>query len=179
MSDRFYDYSKFGDERLKDIMSGWNGLNGYHGLQVKTCADRLEGEWILDVGSGMSHLWEYLAVVKGLNIYYQGVEIDKRVIKMVKDRYPHLDIKYGSVYNLSEFGMFDTVFAVGLYSGEPEQIGGVREMLKHAKIKLVMTFFHKIKGKPIFLNKIKSYWSKFNIIPHNIDERLTILEVYR
>jgi len=178
MSDRFYDYITFGDERLKSIMTSWDGLTGYHGLQVKACADRLEGKSVLDMGCGLGHLYEYLTSVAKKEIEYVGIDIDERVVEWAKKRYPHLDIRLGNVYDLSEFGMFDTVFAIGLYSGEPERIDGVREMLEHTNTKLIMTYFHKEKGNPVFLNKIKPYWSKYNIIPHNIDERLTILEVY-
>jgi len=178
LEDRFYSYSSFSTERLKGIMIGWDGLTGYHGLQVKTCADRLEGKLVFDVGCGLCHLYQYLTLVAKKEIGYVGIDVDERVVKWAKKRYPHLDIRLGSVYDLSEFGMFDTVFAIGLYNGEPERIDGVREMLEHTKIKLIMTYFHKEKGNLVFLNKIKPYWSKYNIIPHNIDERLTILEVY-
>jgi len=181
VKDRFYDYSSFADERLKEIMTGWDGFGGYHGLLIKLIASLIPiDSTILDVGCGLCHLWE--AMVEKTKFfsgpvlsYYMGIDIDPRVVRMAKERYPHLPIVIGSVYNLSNLGEFDAIVACGLYSDEPEKSDGIEQMLEHVKFggKLIITYFHKEKGKyPEFFSE------NVREVIHDIDPRLTILEIY-
>jgi len=180
MSDRFYDYSSFTKKKFEGILKGWNGLGGYHGLMIKLIVSRISlDSTVLDIGCGLCHLWEGLQerIFSHLGSaipYYVGIDIDPRAVKMAKERYPFLTIEKGTVYDLSKYGMFDVVVACGLYSGEPEKPDGVLEMLRHTKKKLILTYFHKEKGTyPPFFGK------KINEIEHDIDERLTIVEIYK
>ncbi len=139
MKDTFYDYRKFEDERLRGIMTGWDGLGGNHGSVVKFCAELLEGETVLDVGFGLCHLYEAL---KSRVSRYVGVDIDERALRWAKERHPTLELYYASVYDLSLLRnrIFNTVFAIGLYR-IPHQLDGIEEMLKHTQHSLVVTYF--------------------------------------
>ncbi len=168
MSDRFYDYSRFDDERLKDIMTSWDGLTGNHGLVVKFCAGLLKGESVLDVGCGLCHLYEAL---KGRISKYVGIDIDERALKWSRERYPDLELQYASVDDLSLLGdqMFDTVFALGV-SRVPHQLDGIEEMFKHTRHSLVLTYFQ----TPDFESKIfpNVFWEVLN------HERVKSIEVF-
>ena len=174
--DKFYDYSRFSSERLENIMTGWDGLGGYHGLLIKKIASLIPSDSsVLDVGCGLCHLYEE---VREKTRCYMGVDIDERVHGWAKQRYPNLGIFLKSVYDLSGLPVFDVVTAVGLYSDEPNEERGVTEMLNHARTKVVLTFFHKEdEGTPPFLDGLT--WSRLTRIPHDIDKRLTIMEIYK
>jgi len=124
-------------------MTGWDNFTGNHGVVVKFCAKLFQGIDVLDVGCGLCHLYE--ALTDDYQIYdYVGVDNDRRVLKWARQRYPNLDLKYGDVYNLSFLGerKFDSVFAIGLYR-MPHQIDGIKEMLKHTKTQLILTYLHR------------------------------------
>ena len=94
--DKFYDYRRFKDDRLYNIMSGWDKLRGNHGLVIKYCANLLVGDTVLDVGCGFCHLYEALGDrVK----HYVGIDIDERVLEWTRNRYPELDLRYGDVHD--------------------------------------------------------------------------------
>jgi len=178
MSDRFYDYSSFSDDRLKKIVFGWNGLGGYHGLLIKKIGELIPSKVsVLDVGCGLCHLYEAIKDKVGL---YVGVDKDPRIIKWAKERWPNLKILQRNVYDLNGLDIFDVVTAIGLYSGEPEKPNGIEQMLNHTEIKLIITFFRKTEtGTPPFLLKLTGKWKKYHKIPHNIDEKLVIMEIYK
>ena len=134
----FYDYLKFDDERLKGIFYGWDGFGGNHGAVLKKCASLLKGRSVLDVGCGLCHLYELL---KDDLDEYVGLDIDERVVGWARERYPELDIRVGDSNNLSEYGMYDTVYAIGLWR-KIESIEGVKELLRHADKSMVLTYFH-------------------------------------
>ena len=171
--DRLYDYTSFSDDRLKNILTSWDGLGGYHGLLIKKVSELIPPESsILDVGCGLCHLFEAL---KSKNVRYTGLEYDTRIVEWARERYPTLKILHGSMYNLSNLGMFNCVTAIGVYSGEPESPSGVIEMLRHTDKKLILTYFKK-NPTPTFLNNIK--YRETNTILHNIDTRLEIREIH-
>ena len=170
-------------------MFGWDGLSGYHGLLIRKIGNLIPTDsTVLDVGCGLCHLYE---AIKNRVKKYVGVDSDKRVVRWARERYPDLHITCRNVYSLEGVRDYDVVAAVGLYSGEPNNPDGVYEMLNHAKEKMLITFFHKKilapyiyrdttpqEFIPPFLELI-SNWRRCNNITHNIDERLTILEIYK
>lgn len=141
MRDSFYDYSKFDNERLKNIMTGWNGFIGNHGAVIKFCAERIVGSSVLDVGCGLCHLYKALVDVVS---NYVGVDNDKRVIDWAIERYPELRLIHGDARNLSFLGkeQFDTVYAIGLYR-VPSELTCIEEMLKHSRRALIVTYLHR------------------------------------
>ncbi len=173
MSDQFYDYQTFSNERLHNIMTAWDGLSGYHGLLIKEIASHIPHySSVLDVGCGLCHLYE---AIKDHVRLYVGVDKDSRVIKWARERYASdpIVILEANVYDLQILPLFDVVTAVGLYSGQPVKADGVLEMLDHARYTLLITYFHK--EKYIIPDFFHPHYAE--IIPHTIDDRLTILKV--
>jgi len=178
MEDSFYDYSQFDNNRLKNIMTGWDNFTGNHGLVMKFCAKLLRGVNVLDVGCGLCHLYEALNEYKHtfkLLYEYVGIDNDERVLSWSKERYPSLELLYSNVYNLSILGKrkFDTVFAIGLYR-MPFQRNGIEEMLKHTRQQLILTYLHH-KTNPRCLPQV--FWeilenskhiNSVEILAHNI-----------
>lgn len=152
MSDKYYDYSRFDDERLRGIMASWDGLGGNHGLVIKLCADKLVGDTVLDVGCGLCHLYD---VLKDRVTEYVGVDNDERVVDWARHRYPSLQIEWADVRDLFRLGdrRFDTVYAIGLYR-KPEELIGIEEMLKHARKALIITYLHRRDAGEKYLPKV-------------------------
>jgi len=143
--DSLYDYQKFEEERLKGIFYGWDEFRGNHGAVMRKCAEIHKGKTVLDVGCGLCHLYE---LIKEDVEEYVGVDIDQRLIEWARERYPQLRLEVGSVYDLSFLTEeYDTVYAIGLYR-KINEINGIREMLKHTKQTLVLTYLHKRDVEP-------------------------------
>jgi len=177
--DDFYDYSSFSNEKIKGIFEGWNGLGGYHGLLIKKCALLVVGHSVLDVGCGLCHLYEGFDRIKHLKSIndYVGIEKHPLVLEMARNRYPKLNLVKGNVYDLSEFGLFDTVYVIGLYREEPILKRGIIELFNHAKQCVVLTYFAKEMGKVPETLKIPN--SSVEFIDHDIDDRLEIVRLWR
>jgi len=170
MSDRFYDYSQFDPDRVKQIFTGWDGFGGYHGLLLKKCAslvDRSFKPTVLDVGCGWCHLFELL---KDDIECYVGVDNDERVLEVARKRYPHLRLLNRGVYDLNLNEKFDYVFAIGLYSDKPKKPDGIVEMLRYTGWRLIMTYWKDEDGVELPPFKVTE-------VKHDIDPRLAIVEV--
>jgi SAM-dependent methyltransferase len=178
MGDRFYTYPsyRFDDQQVKDIFTGWDGLSGYHGLQVTKCASLLVGISVLDVGCGMCHLLEALKL-NGYTGSYIGLDIEPRVLKLARERYPQLDILEKSAYDLSGLGMFDTVFAIGLYDDPPTVKKSMEEMMNHTNHAIVITY-RTDTPDVIPPTLIDSGWEN-ETYPHDIDSRLVVMRRLR
>lgn len=166
--DDFYDYRKFGDERLKQIMVNWDGFRGNHGATIKFCASLLVGDSILDVGCGLCHLYKTL---ENRVAEYVGVDVDKRVLEWARQRYPNLELRRADVYDLSVLGdrRFDTVYAIGLYR-RPHETRGIIEMLKHTRRALVLTYLYRAGSEPRFFPDV--FWEALK------DKRIKSLEFF-
>ncbi len=173
LNDIFYDYTTFSEDRLEEIFKGWDGLSGYHGLLIKKCASLLIGKTVLDVGCGLCHLYEELKKI-GYMKSYTGIDNHSFILKMTKERYPSLNLTSADVYNLSQFDVFDTIFAIGLYREQPKKRDGIEEMIKHSNKCVVMTYFAVEKGK--VPEVLECYYPE--IINHNIDDRLEIVRLW-
>lgn len=135
--DTFYDYRDFKDERAINIFTAWDNYGGNHGVVLKTCAELLVGDTALDVGCGLCHLYPLLETEVD---EYVGVDIDERAVEIARERYPHLRIDVGSVYDLDDYGVYDTVYAIGLYR-RLNETQGLHEMLKHTRKTLIFTIW--------------------------------------
>jgi len=179
-------YLRFDTDRLHNILEGWNGLGGVHGLVVKYCGNLLMGNTVLDIGCGGCHLYDLLQPKISR---YVGVDYDKRILEWARERHPDLTLEYADVNDLSVLGnqKFDTVFAIGLFThiqGTKE----IEEMLKHTNQCLVFTyknFRHPTPTSP-FLHKLPdSLWKilerkneySLEIFGHGIHRNIEILRL--
>ena len=177
--DTFYDYFRFDDEKVIDIMKGWDGLGGYHGLLVRTMSVLRAYKTVLDVGCGLGHLYEMCKTFSEPPITeYVGVDVDDRVLKVVRERYPHLTFLNRSVYDLSDLGIFDTVFAIGLYRYAPSNQDSVLEMLRHARYCFNTCYYVEPseRGKVLDVFKVPGWEIEF--IVHGIDDKLEIIRMW-
>jgi hypothetical protein len=173
LRDVLYNYTTFADNRVREIFTGWDGLGGYHGLLIKKCASLLVGEFVLDVGCGLCHLFEVLP----RSVEYTGIENNPLILEMALKRYPDLEILDYDMYDLSGLPIYDTVYAIGVYREEPKSDAGIAEMLAHAKDCVVMTYFTTKKGRVPKTLSFEDVSCEF--IDHNIDERLEIVRLWK
>lgn len=184
MRDSFYDCTGLSLERLRNTFGKWDmelvdesGLRHYHAIQIRQCASLLMGKTVLDVGCGECHLYDLL---KEKIERYVGVDIDPRIVEMALEKHPGLDIQEGSVYDLSGVGLFDSVYAIGLYFGRPNLEKGIREMLNHAQFCLVMTYFASQKREPFpFLEGVEYDYLDFELDPESQNSYIKNLEIVR
>ena len=109
-----------------------------------------------------------------------GVDFDPRVVEMAKERYPDTSFEEAGVYDLSKYGTYDTVFAIGLYR-KPMERRGLDEMIKHANKAVVLTYKHARKSEEPYFPEI--FWGyirgdevkSIEIFCHNI----TAIEIVR
>jgi SAM-dependent methyltransferase len=177
--DSFYDYRTFEDTRLEGIMKGWDGLGGYHGLLVTTMAKLFINETALDVGCGLCHLYQVLKTFTYPAVQrYVGVDMDDRVLKMARERYPNLELLNKNVYDLSGMDVFDTTFAIGLYRFAPASQKSVLEMMKHTKYCLNTCYYvdPTERGKVLDVFNIPGWQTEF--IVHDIDDKLEIIRLW-
>ena len=86
--------------------------NDRHWRLINSVFKFVEGDSILDVGCGLGHLY-----VLAKNKYnYSGIDGSREMIKTAQSFYPDDAEKFraGDAYDLSEYGMYDTVVASGL-----------------------------------------------------------------
>jgi len=176
MSDRLYDYSSFKPERLTEIINAWNGLSGYHGLLVKLCASLRVGDSVLDVGCGACHLHEAFVLGNNVPKRYTGVDNNQQILNMARSRHPTLDIRGGDLYDLTALDNYESVYAVGVYSGAPTKPDGLRQLLNHTKNALILTHFTDQRGVPAPI--YDHFDLDIEFIKHNIDPRLEVMRIW-
>jgi len=179
MSDTFYDYARFDDQKVIEIMSGWDGLGGYHGLLVAKMGMLTMGDSLLDVGCGLAHLYEAINRIRNTPIpKYVGVDIDERVLKEVTARYPQLTFMNKNVYDLSGLEIFDTVASVGLYRYAPAKVDSLMQMLAHTKYCFLTCYYVEPpeRGKILDVFRVPGWAHEF--VTHDIDDKLEILRMW-
>ena len=184
MSDSFYDCTGMSEEALRETFVSWDveltdksDLRYYHAIQVRQCASLQMGETVLDVGCGECHLYDVLGdKVKG----YVGVDIDPRILKMAREKHPELDLRPGNIYDLSGLGVYDTVYAIGVYFNKPNLLLGVVKMLEHARLCVVMTYFTGSKREPFpLLSGVEYDYLDFELDPESTNTYIANLEIVR
>lgn len=180
MKDRYYDYSSFSDKKIESIFKTWDnhGLKDYHGRQITFHTSLLSGDSVLDVGCGTGHLYE---AIKNKIKSYVGIDNNERVVKLAKEKHPNLRIELADANDLSKFGMFDMVYGIGLFS-TPRTNYVIREMLSHAKMKVVFDFRVDDEEVVNIENLLGGLEFKrrniYNELHHNLD-RLVVVELIK
>lgn len=164
--DVFYDWRDMPGEQLRSIFGGWDKGDDYHDGLMEKCASLQVGKTALDIGCGLAHLYEAL---KGRIERYVGVDNNPRILRMVRERYPELEIVAADIYDLSKLPVFGTTYAVGLYQLQPRRKEGILEMLKHTKNCVVMTYYPEEAGRVPPALDIEGATCEF--IGHDLDEK--------
>ena len=176
--DEYENVNRNNAERLRDILVGWDGLGGYHGLLIKKCVTLRQGKTVLDVGCGLCHLFEgFKKSYRGSPTKYIGVDNNSFILGLARERYSELDIEWGHVYDLSRVPVVDTVFAIGLYSGQPRLKKGIVELVGHAERCVILTYFAEEMG--VLPSSLEVDGCTAEFIDHDIDERLEIIRLWK
>ena len=71
---------------------------------------------VLDIGSGLGHLYSYL-IEKGFDVDYTGIEINKEFVEQSKKTFPEAKFILGDIEQLDTLNVtFDYSFASGIYN---------------------------------------------------------------
>jgi len=95
----------------------------------------ITGNSVLDVGCGCGHLY---ALLKDKIGTYTGLDF-KAMVDICREFFPETDWREGNVYDLSKFGMYDTVVATQLFIHLPDIIQPLQQCWTHAKKALLFT----------------------------------------
>ena len=93
------------------------------------------GDSVLDVGCGCGHLY---SLIKDRIDTYTGLDF-KSMIDICREFFPNADWQEGNIYDLSGFGMYDTVLAIQLFIHLPDLIRPLRQCWNHASKSLLLT----------------------------------------
>ena len=97
--------------------------------------DLIMGDSVLDVGCGCGHLY---GLIKDRISAYTGLDF-KSMVDICRGFFPNADWQEGNVYDLSGFGVYDTVVAIQLFIHLPDLIRPLRQCWGHASKSLLFT----------------------------------------
>jgi SAM-dependent methyltransferase len=105
----------------------------------------IDNKSILDVGSGLGNLYEYIKE-KGLNVKYTGVDILKPMVKEASKRHPEADFYSYNIFKEHPYreNSFDIVYSSGIFN---LNLGNNKKFLKDA-----IEVFLKLSQKHIAFN---------------------------
>lgn len=90
---------------------------------------------LLDVGCGLTHLYEYI-LRKCLDLTYTGIDLSEDMITAAKKKTPSRAVHCGTLFDLPQNRIFDFVVAIGVFtrkafkSKEEEMIKFVRDTIR-------------------------------------------------
>ena len=129
-----------------------------------------ENVHILDFGSGLGHLYEYL-IDKNFKINYTGLEINKKFYDLSSRKYQDVRFILGDINSLDRKQEFDYVFASGIYN-----LGSVVEMQNAFKSDFDILFPNTKRACVInFLSKNSSNQDNVSVY-HDCKEIIKIIE---
>ncbi len=102
-------YKKYGRDDLRSVV--WNSGDSQRGrFEILSQVGDLRGRTILDVGSGLGHLYEFLLPLK---VVYTGIEVVPEFVKSAKERYPGANFIEGDFLTCDFNGKYDYVLCSG------------------------------------------------------------------
>ena len=101
---------------------------------------------ILDVGSGLGHLYGYL-LEKGFEIDYTGLEINKEFVEQSKKTYPHAKFILGDINQLEELDEGSCKWPVGHPEEKSFYFCGRSSLKDFSYCKLHLLYAYQPKGK--------------------------------
>lgn len=108
----------------------------YDDIMVKA-AELCLGETVLDVGCGFGHLRHYLPE----NVKYAGIDVSPNMIKKAREINPNTTFQRGDVYDLSGYGLFDTVYALSLLNHLPSTYEPLEQLWNHARTSVIFNIY--------------------------------------
>lgn len=167
---------KYAESRLElwgDPTNSPDKWNKYKYNNLRKLPNMIEGRTVLDVGCGCGHTY---AVLKEHVDEYLGVDSAKAMIDICHRFFPKHLFKVGDVYDLSQFGLYDTVIATQLFIHLPDIEKPLKQLWDHVIISLIFTLrapktsSHIRKWKPEPLEPDDNYY----LIGHNYDSKTII-----
>lgn len=143
------EWEVWNNDRAEGLAKGWGNPNQSikeinlssgekHGKLINNIHFLIEreGENVLDVGCGLGHLYALLK-----DVDYLGIDSSKAMLKKAREFFPEDKDKFqfGSVYDLSNLPLFDTVVANGLILHLPESELAIMQLWSKTKICLIFT----------------------------------------
>lgn len=89
----------------------------------------IEGDSVLDCGCGHGALYHQLSY----NIEYAGMDASLPMVEYARLHAPEAEFYIGDIYDLSEFGVYDTTMAQSILIHLPDIVKAIQEMWAHTR----------------------------------------------
>ncbi len=106
-----------------------------HRERMELASSLIVGNSVLDIGCGIGHLLHF--VKEGTE--YVGADTSSEMMQVAESFNPNGIFRFGDIYDLSPFGMFDTVLSQSVLIHLPEIEVPIQEMWSHARKAIVFS----------------------------------------
>ena len=140
MSERYWDvwHGHLGKERAQRYPRAYGSPHNptlEHRGRMELASSFIVGNSVLDIGCGIGHFRHF---VKD-DIEYVGADTSLEMLQVAKGFYPNSIFRVGDIYDLSPFGVFDTVLCQSVLIHLPEIEVPIQEMWHHARKAIVFS----------------------------------------
>lgn len=128
------------EQRVKELLNRWGFPHKklkHHDELMSQAARLVVGESVLDVACGCGHLRSYLPD----RTQYTGIDISDDMLEVAKYLNSCDTFRKGDIYDLSKFGIYDTVYAVSLLIHLPASYEPLEQLWKHTKKALIFSVY--------------------------------------
>ncbi|HHH76456.1 MAG TPA: class I SAM-dependent methyltransferase [Phycisphaerae bacterium] len=130
-----YEHRITNDRENYDILNWASSASQLARFEVFAASVPIEGRTVLDVGSGLGDLYEFLKAIE-INVEYTGVDIIEKMTAAAKDRHPSGHFICCDIFDdNSDFpGGYDVVFCSGMFN---LNLGNNQAFLKSALLRMM------------------------------------------